>query len=130
MPISPGQVFEREFQVTPEVVTGFGQLFQDQNPLHTDTAFARNHGFRDRVVYGNVLSGYLSFLVGEMLPVKNVAILSQKINFSHAVYQGETLKLSATVSGVFDETGVIELKFKFHAGAETKARGLLQVKIL
>jgi 3-hydroxybutyryl-CoA dehydratase len=130
MQISPGQIFEREFQVTEDVVAGFGQLFRDQNPLHTDADFARNHGFKDKVVYGNVLSGYLSYLVGEMLPIRNVAILSQKINFSHAVYTGETLKLSARVSGVFDEASVIELKFKFQAGAETKARGLLQVKIL
>lgn len=130
MPIRPGQVFERDFEVTEQVVTGFGQLFADQNPLHTDTGFAHDHGFRDKVVYGNVLCGFLSYLVGEMLPVKNVAILSQKINFSNAVYRGETLNLSATVSGVFDETGIIELKFKFRAGTETKARGLLQVKIL
>ena len=130
MPFSLGQVFEHDFHVTEEIVAGFGHLFCDQNPLHTDAGFAKNHGFSDKVVYGNVLSGYLSYLVGELLPVKNIAILSQKINFNHPVYAGDKLNLKATVSGIFKETNVIELKFRFEAEEGMKARGLLQVKIL
>lgn len=130
MAISVGQVFEADFQVTNDVVAGFENLFRDQNPLHTDSEFAKSHGFKDKVVYGNVLSGYLSFLVGEVLPIKNVAILSQKINFSGPVYEGDMLRLKATISGYSDAANVFELKFRFQTDTETKARGLLQVKIL
>jgi len=69
-----GDSFQFRYCVTAAVRDGFLALFEDRNPLHTDKAFAREKGFREEVMYGNILNGFISHFVGELLPVKNIII--------------------------------------------------------
>ena len=71
-----GDCFEARFTVTEETYLGFISLFKDKNPLHTDATFARLRGFDDKVMHGNILNGFLSYFIGECLPMKNVIIHS------------------------------------------------------
>jgi acyl dehydratase len=38
--------------------------------LHIDDDYARSKGFKQKVMHGNILCGFLSRFVGELLPVK------------------------------------------------------------
>ena len=76
-----GDIFLEEFSVAEKVYHGFIETFNDKNPLHTDVSFAQSKGYKGRVMFGNILNGFLSYFVGECLPIKNVIIHSQDIKY-------------------------------------------------
>lgn len=129
--LKPGDVFTRDFTVTADVHRGFIALFGDRNPLHVDPAFARDKGFASEVMHGNILNGFLSFFVGECLPVKNVIIHSQEIQYRRPVYRDAALTLRAEVVEVHPAVRAVALRFAFaNAAGETIAKGKLQLGIL
>ena len=66
--------YEVPFIVSENIYKGFIQLFNDKNPLHVNDVFAIEKGFKEKVMHGNILNGFLSYFIGECLPVKNVVI--------------------------------------------------------
>jgi acyl dehydratase len=126
-----GATFEQEFTVFDNIYNGFIRLFQDRNPLHTDQAFAIGKGFRGVVMHGNILNGFLSYFIGEALPVKNVMIYSQEINYKKPVYLNDRLTLKAIVGEVHESVNVVMFKFRFFNQAnEIVAKGNIQVGLL
>ncbi len=108
-----GQTFQQQFEITSDVYDGFVSTFNDKNPLHTNNAFAREKGYREKVMHGNILNGFISFFVGELLPIKNVVIFSQDIKFKKPVYLNDTLTLDAEVCDFFESVKAAEIKFNF-----------------
>jgi|SRR5579863_7775204 len=123
--------FERSFIVSEPVYNGFIKTFGDNNPLHTDDQYAKNYGFKERVMHGNILNGFLSFFIGECLPVKNVVIHAQHIQFKNPVYLNDTLLFQAVVSDISEAVNVVEFKFSFKNGdAKVVSKGNIQIGIL
>lgn len=118
--------------VSDDVHQQFIVLFDDKNPMHTDSAYAKSHGYADKIMHGNILNGFLSYFIGEKMPFKNVVILSQKIRFNNPIYANTEVRLSATVSGSYAEDTVYEFKFKFIDKSEKTifAKGSIQIKRL
>lgn len=126
-----GDTFEHRFLVSEKVYNGFIEHFGDRNPLHTDEAFAVSHGFKGRVMHGNILNGFLSFFIGECLPDKNVIIHSQTIQYKNPVYLGDELVFVAKVSNVSEAVNSIEFSFTFrNAGQKVVSKGQIQIGIL
>lgn len=107
------QTYEETFCVSDDVYRGFINVFHDANPLHTNSMYAVSKGFKNSVIHGNVLNGFLSYFIGECLPIKNVIIHSQEIQFKNPVYLNDTLQLRATVTGIFESVNAVEFKFRF-----------------
>lgn len=129
--MTEGTVLRQHYHVSPAVYEGFRDVFLDHNPMHTDEAFAQSHGFRGRVMYGNILNGFLSHFVGECLPQKNVVIQTQSIQYARPVFLGDKLELVAEVSGFFESVNAVEFKYYFqNEQGEKVARGKLQIGIL
>src|SRR4051812_30227875 len=97
-----GEKYTLTFIVDPGIYNGFISVFKDTNPLHTDKAFAELNGFKDVVMHGNILNGFLSYFVGECLPQKNVIIHAQSIKYSLPVYLNDELEFNAEINGVFE----------------------------
>ena len=126
-----GNKFNSEFNVSEEIYSGFIQLFNDENPLHTDTSFAMSKGFKGVVMHGNILNGFLSFFVGELLPIKNVIIQTQSIKFLKPVYMNDKLMLNAEIVDVHESVNTVEFKFDFsNSKPEKVARGTISVGII
>ena len=125
------EIFSCDFTLSENVYQGFIDLFGDKNFLHTDAEFAKSHGFKDKVMHGNILNGFLSYFIGEKLPMKNVMILSQEIQYNSPVYMYDQLKFIAEVSNISEAVNVVEFKFTF-TNAELKkvAKGKISIKIL
>lgn len=69
--------------------------------------------------------------MGERLPVKNVVIHRQKINFKKPVYLYDTLRLEAVVTETHESVKVAIFKFRFINHAEaTVASGKIQIGAL
>lgn len=131
MPFKVDDLFEQKFTVTNTVYHGFIKVFKDNNLLHTNEAFAINHGFAAKVMHGNILNGFLSYFVGECLPVKNVIIHSQEIQYKNAVYLNDELVFNAQITGIFESVDAIEFKFSFkNTGSKIVAKGKFQIGLL
>jgi 3-hydroxybutyryl-CoA dehydratase len=129
--MTKGDSFECYYSVSTRVRDLFIELFEDRNPLHTESVFAREKGFEDRVIHGNILNGFVSHFVGECLPVKNVIIHAQELKFLKPVYNGDELQLKAKIHEVYESvrTIVFSLSFSNQKG-EQVAKGKVQIGLI
>jgi 3-hydroxybutyryl-CoA dehydratase len=111
--VKAGDRFVENFEITPELHSGFIALFGDRHPLHTDPIYAKSLGFGSVVVHGNILGGFLSYFVGECFPERDVMILSQNVKFPQPVYLNDRLRLDVEVRDVHESVNVVELECKF-----------------
>jgi 3-hydroxybutyryl-CoA dehydratase len=126
-----GDVYRHQFSVTSEVYEGFLRIFNDRNPIHTDKSFAGSKGFKDVVMHGNILNGFVSFFVGELLPVKDVMIIQQEIKYHLPVFLNDVLTFTATQSAVFESVNAVEFKFQFsNADNKIVAKGKLLIGLV
>lgn len=131
MNIAQGDSFTRSMTITPEIMEKFKQISGDENPIHTDSGFANRMGFRDRVVYGNLLGLLVSSLVGMELKTLEVMIASQTIHFKKPVYINDTVILEAVVVNKSDTVELAEFSLDFKTQNNiTVATGKLQAKYL
>ncbi len=126
-----GDSFIQEFLVDANLHKKFIDTFADRNPLHVDDDYARSKGFAGKVMHGNILGGFLSYFVGEGLPIKNVIIHSQEIKYLKPVYLAEPIILNAVVDGFFESVGVWEFLFEFKdSHGKRLAKGKVSVGLL
>jgi len=110
------------------IYKGFITVFKDHNPLHTNTEYAVSKGFKERVMHGNILNGFLSYFIGECLLTKDVIIHSQQISFNHPVYMNDKLQFEAEVDEIYDSVKVIKFKFYFkNSEGKNVAKGNIQI---
>lgn len=129
--IKKGDTFEHDFTVNENTWKGFMDLFGDRNPVHTDTEYARSKGFNDIIMFGNILNGFLSYFIGELLPIKNVIIHTQEIKYAQPVYLNDQLRFHAEADDVFESVNVIEFKYYFQNKENKKvAKGKIQIGII
>jgi len=126
-----GDIFSHEFIVDMEIYNGFINLFRDKNPLHTDLSFAKKKGFVSTVMHGNILGGFISYFIGECLPIKNVIIHSQEIKYYNPVFLNDQLFFVAKVSDVFESVSVVMFDFLFENAQKQKiAKGKIQIGLI
>lgn len=129
--IAKGKVFQTQYIVSEKVYNGFRYTFEDHNPLHTDETFAKSKGFKGCVTYGNILNGFLSHFIGEVLPMKNIIIHAQKIKFSKPVFIDDELILTAEVAEVYESVNVFVFKFTFlNTDKKSVAKGQIQIGVI
>jgi len=123
--------FQQTFIVSDKIYKGFIKLFNDNNPLHTQSPFAHHHGFDEKIMHGNILSGFLSYFIGECLPIKNVIIQTQQIQFKAPVYLNDEIFFEAIVDGIFPSINTVEFKFNFrNTDDKIVSKGKIQIGIL
>ena len=126
-----GQKFDCVFVVDEKIHSGFMELFSDKNPLHTSRLFARQKGFQSEVMHGNILGGFISYFIGERLPVNNVIIHSQEIKYLSPVYLNDRLIFAAEITEVVDSVKVVRFKFSFlKQDQKMVAKGSVQISII
>jgi acyl dehydratase len=124
-----GDTFNSEFILSKDIYDGFINIFNDKNPMHVDLEFAQNYGYSSVVMHGNILNGFISYFIGEELPVKEIVILSQDIKFNNPVYLNDILQLNVSVFEIYESVNVINFKFKFiNQKNITVAKGKFQIK--
>ena len=126
-----GDKFDLDFIVDENICSGFINLFKDNNPLHTDIEFAQSKGFQSKVVHGNILGGFISYFIGEGLPLKNVIIHSQEIKYYAPVFLNDCLAFTAVIIDIFESVGVVIFDFLFcNQSNKRVAKGTIQIGII
>lgn len=108
----------------------FAELSGDHNPLHADDTFARDKGYKRRVVHGMLSASKFSYLVGMIIPGKNCLYLSQEIRFHKPLYAGEVCTLKGTVINKSESTKLLEIKTEiFDAENALVVSGIAKVQV-
>ena len=82
-------------------------------------------------MHGNILNGFISYFIGELLPSEKVMILSQNINYRKPVYLNDRLLFEAVVVEQSESVMVNTFSFKFrNEEKELVASGKILIKEL
>lgn len=101
--------------MTAQDVDRFIALSGDASPLHVDVGFARERGFRDRVVHGAYLTALVSRLVGMHLPGQEALLQSINLQFRSPLLVGSQVRVDATVEQLSDAVQAAVLKVSITA---------------
>ena len=103
---------EESFKVKIDVfkMDKFLEISNDINPLHIDSNYAKEKGFRSKVVYGLLTSSFYSTLIGVYLPGKYCILQGINVQFSKPVYIDDTLKVSGKISYINVAYKQVEIK--------------------
>lgn len=107
-----GQKEEFIAEVTQEKMEMFYALTSDDNPLHRNEQFAKQHGYKACVVYGMLTSSFLSTFAGVYLPGEFCLIQSVESKFTKPVYIGDRLTISGVISELHDSVQQAVIKVK------------------
>ena len=125
-----GQSWEKIWIISSHLVDKFIEISNDKNPLHTNSVFAKQKGFEDIIVHGNILNCFISFFIGEMLPLKDLIIIKQQIKFMNPFFINDSIKFSAFLSQKNMSVNFLQFNFSFKKEKTIIAKGKIDVKIL
>lgn len=118
-------------KVTEESMSLFLDLTEDINPLHNDVNYAKELGYKDKVVYGMLTASFLSTLAGVYLPGKNSLIHSVEIKMTKPVFKGDELTVIGTVVEKSESVPVFMMKVSIkNQIGELVLRGRMQIGVL
>lgn len=78
----------------------FTEITGDRNPVHYDSAMAKQSLFKGIIVQGGVTSGILNAIVAEKCPGPGSVFLGLELKFIKAVYVGDTITGQVEVTSV------------------------------
>lgn len=125
-----GATFSVNMTMSANVISKFRDISADTNAVHCDAIYARKYGYREPIVYGNLLGALISKMVGMHLPTGKVIILRESIDFRNPTYEGDIVTLRATVASVHEAVSSVQLKLEFTVGEGQVATGLCVIKCL
>lgn len=99
----------RKFHISQESVTGFGNIIDDHNPIHSDPEAAKAAGFPSTICYGMFAGSLFSGLMAQDLPGPGTIYLSQNLRFTAPVFVGDDLEVIAEVKEFRKDKGLISL---------------------
>ncbi len=95
------------YDIAQDVYDHFVAAFHDVNPLHTDDAFARSHGFPAKVAHGMILNGFISHFVGMHYPGGTVLLHSVNTQLKNPSHVGDHIRIDALVTQVSPSVGAV-----------------------
>ncbi len=90
-------IYKSSYLVNEDIFESFENTFKDFNPRHINDSHAIRYGYKSKIMYGNILNGYISHFVGQLLPSKQIIILIQNINFKKLFYLNQKIFLTASI---------------------------------
>jgi 3-hydroxybutyryl-CoA dehydratase len=87
--VAVGDVAEVAYTVTVETIHEFVTASGDDNPIHSDPAFAAGTRFGRVIAPGMLTGSFVSSVIGTRLPGPGTIYLSQNFRFLRPVYVGD-----------------------------------------
>lgn len=88
-------------QISKTITEGDIELFAratgDFNPVHLDQAYAEKTMFKGRIAHGLLSVGFISTVLGNILPGHGTIYLSQEVKFLAPVRIGDTITVKVDV---------------------------------
>lgn len=107
-----GQTSTVEVKLTKEMVENYSNLTEDHSAIHAESEFAKEMGFKDRVIHGMLLGGIVSRLVGMELPGRYGILHSVTLNFRKPCYIGDEILVEGEIVEIVESVKTIVVKIK------------------
>jgi acyl dehydratase len=104
-----GQTAAAKRIFTAEDLAEYADLTKDTSPLFNDAEYARQLGFKDRIIPGPLLSGMFSDLLGTKLPGRGTNWLKQKLHFPAQAYVGDEIIVRVEIIRLRPEKDLVNL---------------------
>ena len=105
-----GDVAEMTREVTGEVIRDFAAASGDDNPIHSDPAFAAATRFRRVIAPGMLTASFVSAVIGTKLPGPGAVYLSQSLRFVRPVFVGDRVTARVEVTERLVERNRLRLR--------------------
>ncbi len=86
----------------------FAGVTGDLNPAHIDEQYAKGTFFKTRIAHGSLLAGFISAVMGTILPGPGTVYVRQELNFLAPAHIGDT------VTAVVEITELDQVKNRVH----------------
>jgi 3-hydroxybutyryl-CoA dehydratase len=116
-----GQEHSMALHISQQDVEKFADLSGDKAPLHTDTDFARSHGFSGTLIHGALLAAGVSRLIGMELPGRNAILERMDMSFRKPLYAPADLKITGRVRHISEAVRSLTLDITIEDDAGTVA---------
>ena len=112
--ITVNQIYTHDFQFTQEEVNQFAKVTGDNNPVHTDAAFAANTIFKRPIMHGMLSASLFSKVFGTLFPGEGTIYLKQSLSFLKPMYVDTAYEAVFTVKEVIKDKNraVVETMIK------------------
>jgi len=108
--LKPGAQAEFSKTISESDVYLFAGITGDFNPAHVNQAYAEGTPFKSRIAHGFLTAGFISTVIGTMLPGPGTIYIRQELNFVAPVYINDTVTASVEVVEVDTEKNRVLLK--------------------
>ena len=125
--VAVGDVAEVTYTVTAETIREFVTASGDDNPIHSDAAFAAGTRFGRVIAPGMLTGSFVSSVIGTRLPGPGTIYLSQSFRFMRPVYIGDRVTARVEVAERVAERNRLRLGHDLRQpgrGAPPGGRGL------
>lgn len=103
MKLEPGATFVLDHTFAPADVADFARLTGDDNPIHTDAAFAATTRFGRPIVHGIFVVAMFARVLGRELPSSGAVYVGQDVRFLAPVFVGDPVHIACTVEELLDK---------------------------
>lgn len=110
--IQVNDTYIHRFSFTQQQVEEFARVTGDNNPVHTDAAFAAATLFKVPIMHGMLGAALFSKIFGTLFPGEGTIYLGQTLNFLRPMYAGKEYEAIFTVKEVYAEKhrAIVETK--------------------
>jgi acyl dehydratase len=110
--IQVNDTYHHTFSYSQQQVEEFARVTGDNNPVHTDAAYAANTMFKVPIMHGMLGAALFSKIFGTLFPGEGTIYLGQTLNFLRPMYAGKEYEAVFTVKEVMIDKNraVVETK--------------------
>ena len=107
--LKKGQNAEIKRKITEKDINDFALLTGDNNPVHTNSDFAKKTIFKQKVAHGFISASLISTVIATKLPGPGSIYLSQNLKFLGPVFINDEVMVRITVESVDSEKKRVRL---------------------
>ncbi len=107
--LTVGQSAELVRTVGEADIQAFAEVTGDNNPVHLDAEYAATTSFGERIAHGMLSAGYISAVLGTILPGPGAIYLSQSLKFKRPVRIGDEVSAQVTVTEINEAKAQVTL---------------------
>ena len=124
-----GQTASLAKTITEADILLYAAVSTDTNPIHIDAEAAKQSIFGERIAHGMLSAGLISAVLGTRLPGPGSLYMRQSLRFAAPVKIGDTVKATATVTGLNPEKKRATLSTVCTVGGEVVIEGEAYVQV-
>jgi acyl dehydratase len=95
--------------ITDEDIIRIAEITGDYNPVHIKDDFAMATRFKGRIAHGELITGLVSAVIGNVLPGHGSIFLSQNIHFLKPARPNDTITATVEIISIRKDKPIISL---------------------